>query len=326
MWKFLREAAGVAALIVASASPIAVSAQNALAQPRTIKFVNPYPPGGTGDIIARVITEQINRTRGVTFVIEDRPGAGTVIGADVVARSAPNGSTLLLNTSSLFISAHLRKLNFDALTAFEPICNLVQSPQLLFVNGDSQYGTMRDLIEAARAKPGELTLSSTGPASPSQITFEKLKLATKVPITYVPFPGNAPTVNAVLGKHITAGVANYADLIGHIQAGKLRPLATLTPTRIEPLPDLPTAGEAGYKDFEYLLWFGVIAPAKTPPQIVKQLSEWFAAARQAPEVKAKLIAQGLFPEMECGGEFAAMMRKEYEDYGRIIREADIRAE
>jgi len=142
----------------------------------------------------------------------------------------------------------------------------------------------------------------------------------------VPFPGNAPTVNAVLGKHITAGVANYADLIGHIQAGKLRPLATLTPTRIDPLPDLPTAGEAGYKDFEYLLWFGVIAPAKTPPQIIKQLSEWFAAAREAPEVKAKLTAQGLFPETECGGEFAAMMRKEYEDYGRIIREADIRAE
>jgi tripartite-type tricarboxylate transporter receptor subunit TctC len=122
MWKYLRKAAGVAALMVASASPVALSAQNALAQPRTIRFVNPYPPGGTGDIIARVITEQINRTRGVTFVIEDRPGAGTVIGADVVARSAPNGSTLLLNTSSLFISAHLRKLNFDTLTAFEPIC------------------------------------------------------------------------------------------------------------------------------------------------------------------------------------------------------------
>ena len=210
--------AGVVLFAVTSLFLFAVNS-NAWAQPRTIKIINPFPPGGTADIIARIVTEQVGRTQGVTFVIENRPGAGTVIGAEEVARAAPDGNTLLINTSALLISAHLRKLNFDPLSSFEPVCNLTQSPQLLFVNGASPYRTMGDFIAAARAKPGELTLSSTGPATSSHIGVEKLKRGANISITYVPFPGNAPTVNAVLGGHVTAGIANYADLLGHIPAG-----------------------------------------------------------------------------------------------------------
>jgi tripartite-type tricarboxylate transporter receptor subunit TctC len=322
--QFLHLAAGAPALCILSMS---LSGEGVRAQAtRTIKIINPYPPGGTADIIARIVTEQITRTRGVAFVIENRPGAGTLIGADVVARATPDGNTLLINTSAVLINAHLRKLNFEPLNSFAPICNLTQSPQLLVVNSTSPYNTMGDFITAARAKPGELTLSSTGPASPSHIGFERLKRTANVSIIYVPFPGNAPTINAVLGGHVTAGIANYADVIGHIQAGKLRALVTMTPTRIEPLPDLPTVGEAGYEEFEYVAWFGIVAPAKTPEQTVKQLSEWFAAARQAPEVIAKLVVQGFVPEKACGAEFGTLMRKEYEDYGRVIREANIKAE
>jgi tripartite-type tricarboxylate transporter receptor subunit TctC len=303
---------------------VSLSGHGAWSQtPKTIKIINPYPPGGTADIIARIVTEQIGRTRGVAIAIETRPGAGTLIGAEAVARAAPDGNTLLINTAAVLINGHLRKLNFEPLNSFEPVCNLTQSPQLLVVNSASPYKTMGDFIAAARAKPGELTLSSTGPASPSHIGFERLKRAANVSIIYVPFPGNAPSVNAVLGGHVAAGIANYADVVGHLQAGKLRALVTLTPTRIELLPDLPTAREAGYKEFEYVLWFGIVAPAKTPEPTVKQLSEWFAAARQAPEVVAKLVVQGLLPEKACGAEFAALMRREYEDYGRVIRDANI---
>jgi tripartite-type tricarboxylate transporter receptor subunit TctC len=316
-----------AALLVATSCFLSVfTLDGASAQTRTIKLINPFPPGGTGDIIARLVTEQIGRTRGVTFVIEDRPGAGTVIGAELVARSRPDGNTILLGTSALLISAHLHKLNFDPIGGFEPVCNLVQSPQLLFVNADSPYRTMADFIAAARAKPGELTLSSTGPATTAHIGFERVKRAANLTITYVPFPGNAPTVNAVLGGHVTAGIANYADLIGHFQAGKLRPLVTLTPARIAPLPDLPTVAEAGYKEFEYTVWFGVTAAAKTPPQTIAQLSDWFSAALDASEVKTKLAAQGLYPAKACGADFAAVIRKDYDDYGRVIRAANIKAE
>jgi tripartite-type tricarboxylate transporter receptor subunit TctC len=319
-------AAGAALVCFAAAVPLAVSTQSALPQARTIKLINPYPPGGTADIIARLVTEQINRTHGATFVIENRPGAGTVIGADVVARAAPDGNTLLLSSSAVLINAHMRKLNFDPFASFEPICNLSQSPQLLVVNADSPLKSMADLVALAKAKPGEVTIASTGPASPSHIGIEAFRRATKLIITYVPYPGNAPTVNAVLGGHVTAGIANYADLVGHLQAGKVRPLVTLTPKRIAPLPDLQTVGEAGYKELEYMLWFGTAAPAKTPAPIVKQFTEWFSAARQAPEVTEKLAIQGLFPETECGAEFTAMMRKEYDNYGRVIREAGIKGE
>ncbi len=141
---------------------------------RTIRIVNPYPPGGTADIIARVVSEQIGRAQGVTMVIENRPGGGTVIGTEAVARAAPDGNTLLITSVVFVINPHLRKLNYDPLTSFEPICNLVQSPQVLVVNSASPYRTLADLANAARAKPGELTLASTGPASPSHVAFEML--------------------------------------------------------------------------------------------------------------------------------------------------------
>jgi tripartite-type tricarboxylate transporter receptor subunit TctC len=324
--RFLHAAAGLAILVLISATLLALTAQRASAQARTIKLINPFPPGGTADIIARVVTEQIARTRGVNFVIENRPGAGTVIATEAVARAAPDGSTLLINSSAFLIGAHLRKVNYDPLTNFDAICNLTQSPQLLVVSSGSAYRSVDDFVAAARAKPGELTLSSTGPATGPHIAFEKFRRAANLSITYVPFPGNAATVNAILGGHVTAGLANYADWIGHIQAGKVRALATMTPARIGLLPDVPTIGEAGYKEFEYVTWFGIIAPAKLSEQIGKQLLEWFAAARQAPEVKAKLLVQGFLPSTECGPEFAAVLRKEYDEYGRVIHEASIKAE
>jgi tripartite-type tricarboxylate transporter receptor subunit TctC len=214
--KPLHSLARVAVLILACAS-------SALPQSRTIRLVNPYPPGGTGDIIARIVTEQIGRTQNVSFVVEDRPGGGSVVGADVVARAVPDGNTLLLNTSAVLINAHLRKLNFDALASFEPICNVTQSPQLIFVNSTSPYRSVADLVAAARDNHADLTLATTGPFSAAHIGFERFKQIAHVSITHVPFPGNAPTVNAVLGGHVSAGIANYADLVGHFAAEQAAP-------------------------------------------------------------------------------------------------------
>jgi tripartite-type tricarboxylate transporter receptor subunit TctC len=322
--KFLYLAAGAAALAVVFV--LLLSDHSAQSQARTIKIVNPYPPGGTADIVARVLSEHIGRTQGVTMLIENRPGGGTVIGTEAASRAAPDGNTLLITSVVFIINPHLRKLNYDPLTSFEPICNLTQSPQVIFVNSGSPYRTMADLTNVARAKPGELTLASTGPASPSHIAFEILKRAANVQMTYVPFPGNAPTVNAVLGAHVTAGVANYADVVGHLKAGTLRAIATPSPTRIETLPDVPTVAEAGHKEFEYEIWFGMLAPVKTPKETVSQLSGWFVAAMQVPEVKAKLVVQGLYPVGKCGADFAGDLRRQYGDYGRVIREANIKAE
>src|SRR6195256_4268405 len=199
--KFL-DLAAITFVVCAAFIALLASADSADAQSRTIKIVNPYPPGGTADIIARLMGEQIGRQHGVTMIIENRPGGGTVIGTEAAARSAPDGNTLLISSVALVINPHLRKVNYDPLTSFEPICNLVQSPQVLVVNSASPYRTFADPTNAARAKPGELTLASTGPASPSHVAFEILKRATKLEMIYVPFPGNAPTINAVLGGHV----------------------------------------------------------------------------------------------------------------------------
>src|SRR5262249_6405726 len=160
-------------------------------------------------------------------------------------------------------------------TSFEPVCYLVSSPGVFVVNSASPYRTLADLLDAARAKPGALTLASVGPGTAQHIGFEMLKRAANVDLTYVPYAGGAPAINALLGGHVTSVFAEYAPLVGHLKAGALRAIATSARTRIEPLPDLPTVAEAGYGDYEVDLWWGLFAPAKTPSETLSQLSGWF---------------------------------------------------
>src|SRR5215510_10884257 len=266
---------------------------------RTIKIVVPFPPGGSADILARLIGEQVGRAQGITVLIENRPGAGTSIAYESVARAAPDANTLVINGNSLVINPHLRKVNYDPLTSFEPVCYLVSSPQVYVVNADSPYRTLNDLISAARAKPGEVTLASVGPATTQHIGFEQLKYAARINVTYVPYSGGAPAINALLGGHVASVFANYSEAVEHIKAGKLRVLASASKTRIEPLPDVPTVAESGYKDYEVEVWFGLLAPAKTAKDATAQLAAWFTAAMQVPEVKPKLVNLGLYPVGLC---------------------------
>jgi tripartite-type tricarboxylate transporter receptor subunit TctC len=292
---------------------------------RTIRVIQPSPPGGTADAVIRLLAEQIGRAHGVTMVIENRPGGGTAIGTELASRAVPDGNTLLLSSPALVLNRYVRKLSYS-LESFAPVCSLAQSPQLIAVNGASSYRTMADLVAAARGRPGELTFASTGPATQAHIGFELFKRAAKVEMTYVPFAGNAPTVNALLGGHVTAGIANYADLFGHLQTGTLRVLATTTRQRIAPLPDLPTVAEAGHPEFEYELWFGIFAPAGTPSDVLSRIAGWLADGLRDPEVSSRLLAQGLYPVGLCGEDFAAALRREDEHYRQAVSAANIKAE
>jgi tripartite-type tricarboxylate transporter receptor subunit TctC len=293
---------------------------------RTIKVVVPYTPGGGVDALARIVADQIGRTRGPTMVIENRPGAGTVIATDAVARATPDGKTVLIADSNLLIMPHVRKLNYDPRTSFEPICRLVSSPQVIVVNNASPYHTLGDLLDAARAKPGVLTLASVGPASLPQIAFEQLKRAANVNVTFVTYPGAAPAANALLGEHVTSVLISYAAVGEQVKAGKLRALAVATPMRIDALAEVPTVAESGYAGYEADLWDGVVVPAKTPKETVTEITGWFTSAMQDPETRRKLIVQGLFPAVTCGADFDALIRRQYDEYGRVIRESNIKAE
>jgi len=305
---------------------LALSAQTGWSETKTIKIVVPNPPGASPDILARLLAEQIGRAEGAALVIENRPGAGNIVGSEAVARAVPDGKTLLINASPFVIDSHLRRLSYDPLTSFEPVCYLANSPMVIVVSSKSPYRMLDDLLSAARTKPSALTIAAVGPGTAAHMAFATLKHAAQVDMVFVPYPGNPAAVNALMGEHVDAVISSYPVVAELVKSGKLRALATTTRTRIEPLPDLPTVAEFGYKDYGADFWMGVVAPAKTPPEIISKLSGWFTAAMKARETRAKLLAQALYPVGICGADFAGFIRKQSDDYGHLIREFEIKVE
>jgi tripartite-type tricarboxylate transporter receptor subunit TctC len=293
---------------------------------RTIRILLTVPPGGSIDLLARVLADHVSSTKGPAVIVESRPGGGGVIAAEAVARAAPDGNTLLVNNNGIIVSAILRKVNYDSLTSFEPICYLVSSPQVVVVNSASPYRTFAELVDAARAKPGELSVASVGPNTTQHIGIERFKRLAQVNLIHVPYPGGAPTVNALLGAHVTAAVVNWSEAGEQVAAGKLRALATPSLQRIEPMPNLPTVSESGYKDFEIDVWFGLAATGKTPKDTVAQLIDWFREALLAPQVKTKLTAQALYANPKCGADFAAFLKRQSDLFTQLVRELNIKTD
>jgi tripartite-type tricarboxylate transporter receptor subunit TctC len=249
---------------------------------RPFKIVVPFSAGGAVDTLARFLGDEIGRNKGTTFVIENRPGAGTVIGTEAVAHAPPTGHTLLMTANSFVINPHLKKLPYDALGSFEPVCLLARSPHVIVVGADAPYRTLRDLLDAARAKPGELTMAANGPATAHHISFEMLQRAANVTFTFVPYGGPAPAATALLGGHVAAANVDLAVVAEHLRTGKLRALAVLSRERITAFPDVPTAIESGFPNVEMEGTLGIVAPAGTPKEVVTQLSGWLLTALRAP--------------------------------------------
>jgi tripartite-type tricarboxylate transporter receptor subunit TctC len=317
-----------AALVAAAAIGIALSlalAADASAQTsRAVKIVVPYPPASGPDILSRLMAEQIGKMQGATVVIENRPGGGTMIGTEAAARAAPDGGTVLLVANSFVVNPALKPQSYDVSLNFDPVCYLAATPMVLVVQSASPYKTLNDLLTAARAKPGALSLGAA-PASSLHIAFEVIKRSADINMTFVPFPGTAPAINTLMGGHVTAVFADYPTVVGHLKSGTLRGLVTASAKRNPDLPDVPTFAEAGLIAYDADIFYGIVAPAKTPPEALKQLSGWFGAALKAPEVQPRLAQQGLFPVGLCGAPFGDFMRKLVEEYARIIRESGIKA-
>jgi tripartite-type tricarboxylate transporter receptor subunit TctC len=290
---------------------------------QTIRLIVPYPPGGGIDVLARILADEIGRAQGRSIVIENRPGAGTEIGTEVVARAAPDGRTLLFNNNAIVILPHVRKVNYDLRTDLVGVCNAASTPTVMVVNATSPYRSLQDIVAAARAKPGELTYGSA-PAGLMNVAFEMLAHQGGFKATFVPFGGTPPALNAVLGEHITIGFVDYPAAAGHIQSGKLRAVAVGSRTRIPELPDVPTIAESGFKDYEIQVWYAVFAPAKTPSDVTSRVAGWFKDAALSPATRGKLIAQGFNPSGQCGAEFAAYLKSEDDKFGQAVRDANIK--
>jgi tripartite-type tricarboxylate transporter receptor subunit TctC len=320
---FLQRALSAAA----PATLLAFSGNKASAQPTAMKIVVPVSAGSALDYFTRMLAEEMSRRFGRTIVIENRPGGATLVGTQAVARASPDGNTLLANAPPAFVIApHLRRLDFDPLSSLEPICKLVRFPTIIVVHGASPYHTLADLLNGARAKPDELTLASIGPASLTRIGFEMLMRAADVKMTFVPYAAPALAVNDLLGQHVVSYFGNYTDASGQLRAGSLRALAVASRARIDLLPGVPTIAESGYPDFEVEGWFGLFAPARTPKQTLSDLATSFAAAIREPTLRDKLASVALYPDEMGGDELRALIRKQYDEFAAIIREAHITAE
>jgi tripartite-type tricarboxylate transporter receptor subunit TctC len=289
-----------------------------------LRLVSPSTAGGGSDTLSRILGDQISRKQGRSVVVENRPGAGNVIGTEYVARSAPDGNTVLITTPEFVINPHLKSVNYDPIAGFQSICYLVRSPQFIAVNSDTPYRTFDDLLKAAKQTPGQLSIASAGPNSSPHIAIETMKRVLGLPMNFIPYQGSTPAVNAVLGGHITAVMASYPNVAELIRNNKLRALAVASASRIASMPEVPTLAEIGLKDFEADIWFISAAPAHTPEDAASRLASWFSDALRDPEIVPKLDVQGLFPVDVCGEAAAAFTKKQFEDYGRMIKEADIK--
>jgi tripartite-type tricarboxylate transporter receptor subunit TctC len=310
-------AAGLACLVIAGA------AATAQTQTKTIRLVVPYTPGSGPDIVSRLMGAEIGNEQGPTVVVENRPGGGTVLGTEVVQRADPDGGTLLLVASSFVINPALKRGNYDAAKDFAPVCYLASTPMVLVVQAASPYKTLAELIAGAHANPGTLAFASGGPGSSLHIAIEVLRRAANIDITYVPYGGTAPAIDALLGGHVAAVWADYPTVVSLLQAGTLRGLVTTSHARVPALPDVPTFAETGVSKYEADIFYGIVAPAQTPPDTLAALEKIFSTALKAPDMSARLGKQGLFPVGTCGAQFGAYMQKLSDDYVRIIRDANI---
>ena len=296
--------------------------QGAFAQGR-LTVVVPFAAGGGIDIFARLLADEIGRSGETSVVVEDRPGASSMIGTEYVARAAPDGATVLISSNSTLITPVLRKSAFDPARDLTPVCILAESPQVIVVKADAPYKSLADLVAAARGAPGALTIGSNGPASTQHLVAEMFKRVAGADMTYVPYPGGAPAVNAVIGGHITAVAANFSEVHTQIDAGLIRALATTASQRIAAAPATPTAREEGV-DFDMTSWHGVALPAKAPPDVVARVEKLFMTALNAPELRAKLALHQYAPTGVCGAPVADFTRRQMDSITNIARAANIR--
>ena len=292
-----------------------------------VRMVVGFTPGGGTDINARLLAPKLSEFLGQQFVVENRPGAATNVASELVAKSAPDGYTLLFTTSSLAINASLyRNLGYDALRDFAPISVLCESPNLLVANQSVPAKDVRELVALARARPGALNYSSAGSGTTQHLAGELFKLRTKTDIVHVPYKGTAPSLTSVIAGETQFSFANIPAILQHVKSGRLRALAVAGTKRSELMPDVPTMKEAGIEGVEMPVWYGLLAPAATPREIVNALAAASTKAARSSDLRQRLIEQGTEVVANSPDEFARMLREDIAKYAEIVRISGARPE
>nr|WP_020230548.1 tripartite tricarboxylate transporter substrate binding protein [Acidovorax sp. MR-S7] len=306
-------------------SAMAESANDFPSKPITI--VVPFSAGGTTDILARLIGQKLTERWKVAVVVDNKLGAGGNIGTAQVARSAPDGYTLVMGTIGTHaINPSLyATMPYDALKDFAPITRTAMVPNALVVNASAPFNSVKELIAYGKANPGKLTFGSSGQGSTLQMSGELFKMMTQVDMVHVPYKGSAPAVADLMGNQISMIFDNMPSALPHVKAGKFKALAVTSGTRVPQLADVPTMVEAGVPDYEVMSWFGLWAPARTPAPIVEKLNRAIVEILRTPEVQQKISEQGAVPSADTPAEFDSFIRAETEKWNKVVKAAKLSA-
>ena len=294
---------------------------------KAIRVVVPFPPGGGTDFMGRVVMQKVGESLGTTVVIDNRGGAGSSIGTEIVARSPADGYTVLIISGAHAINPSIyAKLPYDSVRDFAPVTMFASGPALLVVHPSVPAKSVKELIALAKARPGQLNYASAGIGTPPHLSGELFKTMAGVDMVHVPYKGNGPAYTDLIGGQVTVMFPNVSTAMAHVRAGKLRALAVTTKNRTPSAPELPTISEAGVPGYDVSSWYGLLAPAGTPPAVVSKLQTEIAKVLRSPDVSKNLTSQGLDLVGNTPEEFSAILRAEIVKWAKVAKASGARAE
>jgi len=316
----------MAGLLVVLATLVLMPAHAQSYPNRAVRVLVPLSAGGGMDTVARGLGQRLGDVLGQSFVVDNRPGAGSQIALEILAASAPDGHTLMMISATTVVHPILYKSRFDILRDFTPVSQVSAQGYVLVVHPAVPVKSVAELVQYLRANPGKLNYGSSGIGSPIHMSGELFQIATGTRMIHIPFKGMGAAYNDLVGGHVELSFPTIISSIPHINAGRLRALAVTPATRVPALPDIPTMAEAGVPGVVVLNWYGLIAPARTPKRVIDQLAGETIKAMQAPDMTKRLVAEGSTAVGSSPQQFAAHLRAEHELWSRVIKQAGIRGE
>ena len=294
---------------------------------RPVRVVGPFPPGGGTDVVARLVIHKLAEAMGANFLVDNRGGAGGMIGTEVVARAAPDGYTLGIVSGSHAINPSLyKKIPFDAVRDFEPVTMLVSGPGVLVVHPSLPARSVKALIQLARSRPGAIDYASAGNGTPPHLAAELFKTMARVDLVHVPYKGNGPAMTDLLSGRVSLSFPTIPSALPHVRSGRLNALAVTSARRSHAVPEIPTIAESGVPGYEASSWYGVLAPAGTPRAIIERLHKEIVGVLGEVTVREKLVARGLDPVGTAPRDFAATIQSEIAKWAKVVRASGARPE
>ncbi|MDB5964406.1 MAG: hypothetical protein JWQ72_906 [Polaromonas sp.] len=294
---------------------------------RPIRFIVPYPPGGGTDIVARLVAAKMTTSMGQPVLVDNKPGASTIIGTEMLAKAPPDGYTVGLITDSHAINqVFFPKLPYDSIKDFEPVTQLVFVPLVLVAHPSLNVKTVRELVAAAKARPGKINYASIGNGTPHQISMEWLKSMAGISMTHIPYKGVAPALTDLVAGQVDVMFTGTSSAAPYVKAGRLNALAVSSAKRQPSFPDTPSVAESGLPEFDFMTWYGVAMPAGTPPAITQRINQEITAALNQPDVRERLAALGVVGAPGTPAEFGAFIQSESQKLARIVKATGVKPE